>query len=242
MRTALTINHVAYEDLGTLATELAEAEFHSATVDACTADLRQIDPLRPDLLIVLGGAIGVYERDAYPFLDDEIDFIRTRLAARRPTLGICLGAQLIAAALEAKVYPGAQGKEIGWAPVEAGRDVALYPAFATLLARSQCFLHWHGDTFDLPPQARHLAKTSRYQNQAFAIENYALGLQFHPEVSARGLERWYVGHASELGQAKVDVARLREERRRFAPELEVVARQFWRAWLSEMFPGTSPGF
>jgi GMP synthase (glutamine-hydrolysing) len=208
-------------------------------VDACIADLRKIDPLSPDLLIVLGGAIGVYERGAYPFVEDEIALVRARLAAKRPTLGICLGAQLIAAALGAKVYPGSQGKEIGWAPVEAGKDAALYPAFATLLAQSRCFLHWHGDTFDLPPQARHLASTPRYPNQAFAIENYALGLQFHPEVTAQGLERWYVGNACELANAKIDVARLREESRRFAPELEVAARRFWRAWLCATFAATS---
>ena len=180
----------------------------------------------PDLLIVLGGAIGVYERDAYPFVDDEIALIRARLAAKRPTLGICLGAQLMAAALGAKVYPGSQGKEIGWAPVEAGKDAALYPAFVCLLAQSRYFLHWHGDTFELPPHARHLATTPRYPNQAFAIENYALGLQFHPEVTARGLERWYVGNACELANAKIDVARLREQSWRFSPELEVAARRF----------------
>ena len=110
MRTALTINHVAYEDAGTLAMELAEAGFHSSIVDACTADLRKIDPLSPDLLIVLGGAIGVYERDAYPFVDDEIALIRAQLAAKRPTLGICLGAQLMAAALAPKSIPARKAK------------------------------------------------------------------------------------------------------------------------------------
>ena len=241
MRRALTINHVAYEDAGTLATELAEIDFEGSIVDACTADLREIDPLSPDLLIVLGGAIGVYEGDAYPFINDEIALIRARLAAKRPTLGICLGAQLMAGALGAKVHPGAQGKEIGWAPVEAGKDAALYPAFEALLSQSRCFLHWHGDTFDLPPHARHLAATTRYPNQAFAIENYALGLQFHPEVTARGMERWYVGNACELSNAKIDVAGLREESRRFAPELEAAARRFWRAWLGEAFAAPSRG-
>jgi GMP synthase (glutamine-hydrolysing) len=233
MRKALTLNHVAFEDLGSLEAELERADFAIQVEDACTANLRAIDSLAPDLLVVLGGAIGVYERDAYPFVADEIALIRARLAAKRPTLGVCLGAQLMAAALGAKVYPGSQGKEIGWAPVEAGKDAALYPAFATLLAESRCFLHWHGDTFDLPPQARHLASTLRHPNQAFAIENYALGLQFHPEVTAQGLERWYVGNACELVKAKIDVARLREDSRRFVPKLEVAARRFWRDWLSE---------
>jgi GMP synthase (glutamine-hydrolysing) len=235
MRKALTLTHVAFEDLGSLEAELERAGFAIQAEDACTANLRAIDSLAPDLLVVLGGPIGVNERDAYPFIDMEIDLIRARLAAKRPTLGVCLGAQLMAAALGARVYPGASGAEIGWSPMNAGKDAALYPSFAALLAPGRCFLHWHGDTFDLPPQARHLAATPRYPNQAFAVESYALGLQFHAEVTALGLERWYVGHACELAKAKIDVDQLRQDSRRFAPELKVAARRFWRDWLSETF-------
>jgi len=232
IKRALTISHVAFENLGTLGMELERAGVQIDAIDACAADFRTFDPLEADLLIVLGGPIAVYQDDAYPFISDEISFLRRRLVGRRPTLGICLGAQLMAASLGAKVFEGARGKEIGWAPVVTGRDTALYPDFARLLTETTAFLHWHGDTFDLPPGARHLGQTALYANQAFALDNYALGLQFHPEVTADGLERWYVGHASELAGARIDVAQLRKDSRALAPKLECAALRFWRAWLA----------
>jgi len=238
MRKALTITHVPFEDLGTLRLELERAEAHIEFLDACTAHLQRVDPLGPDLLIVLGGPIGVYEVEPYPFIVDEIEFLRARLAAKRPTLGICLGAQLIAAASGARVFPGAHGKELGWAPVTAGRDASLHPAFSRMLDDAPSFLHWHGDTFDLPEGASHLGQTCQYSSQAFAIEDYALGLQFHPEVTANGLERWYVGHACELASAKVNVAELRRQSQLLAPKLEYAALNFWRAWVTQALDAT----
>lgn len=231
MRKALVLIHLAFEDLGSLGTELKHTGHSIDIVDACTADLRAIDPLKPDLLVILGGPIGVYERKAYPFLDAEIDLIRSRLAEKLPTIGICLGAQLIAAASGASVYPGTHGKEIGWAPIQAGTDAALHPFFSELLVPGLHVLHWHGDTFDLPTTAQHLARTAAYPNQAFAIGQYALGLQFHPEVTEQNLERWYVGHACELAHAEISVAQLREDGRIFAPKLEEAAQRFWQGWL-----------
>lgn len=235
MRTALIINHVPFEDAGTLGDELNDAEFALTQIDASTANLSDIDAVAPDLVVVLGGPVGVYEQDAYPFLADEIAFLKKRLAAQRPTLGICLGSQLMAAALGARVYPGTNGKEIGWSALNAASGSAGQDWFSALLAPSLQVLHWHGDTFDLPDGAVHLAQTSQYAHQAFSIGNHALALQFHPEVKAEGLERWYVGHACELSQAKIDVRRLREESRAFAPGLENGARLFWRQWLRHAF-------
>lgn len=234
MRKALALIHLAFEDLGSLGTELTRAGYTIDTVDACTADLRAIDPLTPDLLIILGGPIGVYEREAYPFLDAETDLIRSRLAEKLPTLGICLGAQLIAAAAGASVYPGSQGKEIGWASIQAGTDAIDHPFFSELLVPELRVLHWHGDTFDLPEDAHHLARTAAYPNQAFAIGQHALGLQFHPEVTAQNLERWYVGHACELAHAEIGIPQLREDSRVFAPQLETAAQRFWQGWLKSI--------
>jgi GMP synthase (glutamine-hydrolysing) len=235
MLKALVLQHVAFEDLGTLRPELERAGFGIEVADACTADLSSIDPLQPDLLVVLGGPIGVYEAASYPFVDAELSLMRARADARRPTLGICLGAQLLAAALGARVHPGTQGKELGWSPIEPAADAAGHPWFASLLEPGLSVLHWHGDTFDLPAGARHLARTELYANQAFAVDRHALGLQFHPEVSAGGLERWYVGHACELAHAGVDVASLREASRASAPRLQQAAGHFWRAWLDHVF-------
>lgn len=231
MARALALTHVPFEDLGSLAEELAARKYSVEVVDACTADLRSLDLVDPDLVIVLGGPIGVYETEAYPFLSVELECLRQRLTSGTPTLGICLGAQLMAAALGARVYPGQHGKEIGWAPLTAGRDISTCPALQELLVPGVSVLHWHGDTFDLPRGAAHLAATAAYANQAWSLGERILGLQFHPEVLIANLERWYVGHALELAQAKIDVPRLRSDAVRFGTTLHAAASRFWRRWL-----------
>lgn len=183
----------------------------------------------------MGGPIGVYDRVEYPFLDAEIACIAARLAARRPILGICLGAQLIAAALGARVYPGTHGAEIGWSPIQSpSHQPAPPPWFAPLLTPGVSVLHWHGDTFDLPPGAIHIAHTDQYENQAFTIDNIALGLQFHPEVTDIGLENWYIGHACELHHAGISPVSLRSAAQQHAPTLEAAAARFWSLWLDSI--------
>jgi GMP synthase (glutamine-hydrolysing) len=236
MPTAAALIHLDFEDLGTLEPELSHSGYRIDIVHACTADLHAAARRDPDLLIILGGPIGVYEHEDYPFLRAELDWIRTRLDKKRPTIGICLGAQLIAAASGASVYPGRRGKEIGWAPIEAGCDAALYPELEELFAPGLNLLHWHGDTFDLPANSHHLAATKAYPHQAFAIERHTLGLQFHPEVTAQGLERWYVGHGGELKGVGIGVQQLRKESESYAPRLQESASRFWRRWLSGLRP------
>jgi GMP synthase (glutamine-hydrolysing) len=235
MPSASVITHVAFEDLGSLSEVLLERGFAIRMHDACTADPHSFAALSPDLLVVMGGPIGAYETEAYPFLHAEIALLRRRLQARLPTLGICLGAQLMAAALGAAVYPGSNGKEIGWAPISAGREVTACPALAELLAPGVNVLHWHGDTFDLPAGASHLAATPQYPNQAYALGASVLALQFHPEVQAAGLERWYVGHACELAGARIAVPQLRADSARHSPTLQAAARRFWVRWLHGAF-------
>ncbi|MDE2255809.1 MAG: glutamine amidotransferase [Betaproteobacteria bacterium] len=235
-RRATAIGHVAFEDCGSLAAALAARGIALETVDACTTGLQRMDPFEPDLLVVLGGPVGIGDCALYPFIDAEIDLLRARLQRRLPTLGICLGAQFMAAALGARVYPGGHGKEIGWGPIEPGVDVGRHPAMASLFAPEIRVLHWHGDTFELPRGADHLASSPLYVNQAFALESYALALQFHVEVRARDLPRWYVGHCAELAAANVDVTALRHDGARFAPILEAGAFQFWNAWLDGAMP------
>ncbi len=228
---AVVFAHLPFEDLGSLEPELQRRGFAINIVDATTAHflLRESDSC--DLLIVLGGPIGVYDSADYPFLIGEIDFIRRRLAAHKPTLGICLGAQLMAAALGARVYPGSRGYEIGWSPLKAAGPQPTPNWFAPLLAKDISVLHWHGDTFDLPDGAQHLARTELYENQAFAVGDYALALQFHPEVTESGLERWYVGHTCELNQKQIPIKRLRADAHKYAPALLNAATQFWKLWL-----------
>jgi GMP synthase (glutamine-hydrolysing) len=234
MPSALVILHIAFEDLGTLEPVLRSAGYEIDVRDASTFDFNLADAFAPDLLVVMGGPIGAYETEAYPFLQDELEFLRLRLSASRATLGICLGAQLMAAALGAWVYPGKNGKEIGWAPLRSGRDAGRYPWLANLFQDELRVLHWHGDTFDLPPGALHLASTARYENQAFAVGKHGLALQFHPEVTTRGLERWYVGHAGELAGAGIKVTDLRKESADHAPKLETAAAKLWNGWLGSL--------
>jgi len=232
--TALILSHVAFEDLGTLEVPLRERGFSLEFVNASMAHFPLPQAATCELLVVLGGPIGVYDQQAYPFLTAEIALIRQRLAAGRPILGICLGAQLMAAALGARVFPGKNGKEIGWAPIQAAPDAARAPWFAPLLSPGLSLFHWHGDTFDLPPGALHLATSELYANQAFAFEDIALGLQFHAEVTAADLESWYVGHACELSHAGISVESLRSAAQEHSLALKGAATQFWRLWLDHI--------
>jgi GMP synthase (glutamine-hydrolysing) len=232
MPSAVAIRHVAFEDLGSFAAVLERRGWTVSYRDAAVDDLAAAELGAADLLVVLGGPIGAYEQELYPFLVDELRVIERRLAAGRPVLGICLGSQLIARALGARVYPGT-GKEIGWAPLqltEAGRASCLAP-----LGEATSVLHWHGDTFDLPAGAGLLASTPRYLNQAFAWQRHGLALQCHIEVEAVGLERWYVGHAAEIAQTPgLAVPALRAEARRCAPLLAPRAARCLDAWLEAL--------
>jgi len=233
MPSAIAIRHVAFEDLGTFAAVLERRGWTISYRDAAVDDVAGAEVEAVDLLVVLGGPIGAYEEELYPFLMDELRVIEHRLAAGRAVLGICLGSQLMARALGARVYPGT-GKEIGWAPLqltEAGRGSCLAP-----LADGTPMLHWHGDTFDLPKGAGLLASTPRYKNQAFAWERHGLALQCHLEVAAAGLERWYIGHACEVAATGLSVPVLRAEARHWAPLLAPLAAQCLEAWLEGLPP------
>jgi GMP synthase (glutamine-hydrolysing) len=185
--------------------------------------------IAPDLVVVLGGPIGVYEEDQYPFLHEELAAIRARMAAGRPMLGICLGAQLMAKARGANVAPGPQ-KEIGWAPLrvtEVGRAVGLG------VFESTPVLHWHGDNFELPANAVRLASTSVCPNQAFSIGKNMLGLQFHIEVDPARIEQWLIGHTVDLGKAGIDPRKLRRQAATLGPATAEKGRAVLASWLDD---------
>lgn len=233
--TVTVVQHLAFEDLGSFEPVLRERghaiEVLQAGVDDVGSAIRQAE-----CLVVLGGPIGVYETEAYPFVVDEIEALRERLSARRPTLGICLGAQLMAAALGARVYPGGH-KEIGWGALQ------LTPAGQASPLRhldGVPVLHWHGDTFDLPDGCDLLASTELYERQAFSLGPKVLGLQCHPEAEARRFERWLIGHGGELASAGIDVRALREQARESGPELEQAARRMLLSWLNGLGDAGAP--
>lgn len=226
----LAIRHVGFEDLGSFADVLRGRGFKVTYREAGLHDLSAIDALAPDLVVVLGGPIGAYEESLYPFINDELRIIEKRLAAKRPVLGICLGAQMMARALGARVYPGA-AKELGWSELSLG-DSGRRSPLKHLAPDKTKVLHWHGDTFDLPEGAMLLASTAVTMNQAFAFGKRALGLQFHAEVTARGIERWLIGHAGEIAGTKgTSVTALRAATAANAPALQVQGPKCFEDWL-----------
>ena len=232
-KTVNVIRHLAFEDLASFTSVLQAHDYQINYIDAGYDDLSLIDALSDDLLIILGGPISVNDKSMFPFLDVEIGLLKQRIAADKPTLGICLGAQLIASALGANVYPGKE-KEIGWYELSltaAGEQSAL----RYLNAKHCSMLHWHGETFDLPEKAILLASSEKYQNQAFSYGANILALQFHPEITQRAMEKWFIGHIGEIMQTEgIDVTQLREDTHRFANQLEVQGELFFNSWFNEV--------
>jgi GMP synthase (glutamine-hydrolysing) len=229
IKKCLAVRHVAFEDLGLLGPLVAArgygVRYHDAGIQPFDAETL----LAPDLLIVLGGPIGVYERNSYPFIADEVAAIAVRLEADKPMLGICLGAQIMAAALGARVAPGPV-KEIGWAPLTLtadGQKSVLAPLGATPV------LHWHGDNCELPTGCTRLASTPHCPVQAFARTPSQLALQFHLEAEPARFESWLVGHTVELGKAGVDPRQLRTQARTVGPATRELGQKVLAAWLDK---------
>ena len=174
-RRAHVLQHVPFEGLGSIEPWLVTAGY-SITWTRFFTGGNLPAPDDPDLLIVLGGPMSVNDEAAFPWLRDEKRFVRRSIETGVPLLGICLGAQLIAAALDARVYPN-RHREIGWFPVYRTPDEpGVFPE------RFDAF-HWHGETFDLPSGAALLARSAACEHQAFAVGRSVVGLQFHLETT-----------------------------------------------------------
>lgn len=232
MKTAFAIRHLAFEDLGSFEAILLEKGFQLHYLEAGVDDLKDKRLPEADLLCILGGPIGANDEQDYPFINDELALLQTRLQADRPTLGICLGAQLMARALGAKVYPG-PAKEIGWKPLqltEAGKRSCIQYLDPELTS----MLHWHGDTFDLPAGASLLASTDICAHQVFSYKSKALAFQCHPEVIPARLEQWFIGHTGEIAGQGLSVAQLRAESQTEGENLVKQSRLFFKAWLNDI--------
>ncbi len=227
-KTIYAIQHLAFEDLGILEDTFYEHDYRVRYFEAGVDDLQKAFEFE-GLVIILGGPIGVYETEDYPFLNDEIAYLKQRLAKNLPTIGICLGAQLIAHALGAKVYAGHQ-KEIGWSKLK----IQNIPNNPLLALENIEVLHWHGDTFDLPENAELLASSEIYPNQAFRIGQNILALQFHVEVAADSMEKWLIGHTCELRKAAINIPLLRDDNEKYAPVLETKSPQVLQHFLQHL--------
>jgi len=191
----LILQHLAHEDAGNVYAWAASNNYTVATI-LVPAHKTDFPPLRTfDVLMILGGTMGVYEAANYPWMQKEKIFIRQAIEADKWVIGICLGAQLLAAALGSNVYPHHQ-KEIGFFTVyktKAGNKEAALKA----VPEAWTVFHWHGDTFDIPPGAQHLLYSQGCTNQTFRKEK-CWGFQFHPEVTATLLRNMTLFEEDEL--------------------------------------------
>jgi GMP synthase (glutamine-hydrolysing) len=176
------LQHIFCETLGTIADALQAKGIAMEYVRSFEGDKVPSELGEAEGLIVMGGPMGVYEQDIYPFLREELQLIRTTLKQEKPILGVCLGSQLLAAALGAQVKKN-RAKEIGWYPVTLAESASKDPLWSGV---DPCFMgfHWHGDIFDLPQGATSLASSAITPCQAFRYGRNAYGFLFHMEVTA----------------------------------------------------------
>ncbi len=199
----VVLQHEEHEDLGLLERPLKDAGY------TVTKRFRGVDhhDLEAELVVVLGGSMSVAAVDQHPFLRTELGFLTERLALGRPTLGICLGAQLLATAAGATVTRGKNGLEVGVAPVRWTKQGLEDPAVHGLPPKS-VMAHWHEDTWSPVPDSVLLASTDRYTQQAFRVGK-SYGLQFHAELTAEAFDAWLTRDAELLEIDARDVTELR---------------------------------
>jgi len=229
MKPVLIIQNDAKEGPGLLGLCLSERGYDMDTRLGWDDTVAQLDPADYSGLVVLGGVQGVYESDQYPYLSDEIALIRRFIGADRPVIGLCLGGQLIAAALGGRVYPSEQ-KEIGWHEIrlapEAGTDplLRLHPAVAKAF-------HFHGDCFDTPPGCINLASSALTDAQLFRLGDRVYGFQFHPEMDTDLVDIMCRQNTEYMAANGSDADAVIAESRDKLPAYQQRTRPMFEAWV-----------
>jgi GMP synthase (glutamine-hydrolysing) len=224
MKRVLVVKHAAHEGLGRLAAILAAHDYQVQQLEPYRGEVVPKTLADHDLLVMMGGPLGVYDKDRpeFSFLVHEIRLLENCLAQNRPILGICLGAQLLAAAAGARVVPMHKNeqplREVGWGNVSFHPSHDTDPLFRGIPS-SMPVLHWHGDIFDIPANARRIASNEVCPNQGFQIGSRQVGLQFHPEVSPNDVEAFSQADTEyAIGALGPDaVQQLRADTERFYP-------------------------
>jgi len=213
--------HVPFEGLGSI-----QSWADRSKLATHVTRFYQNEPLPPlsevTHLIIMGGPMGVYDHQRFPWLAEEKRFIRDVIDAGRTVLGICLGAQLMADALGARVYKN-PAPEIGWFPIHKSRE-AQSDATAGFLPSSLEVFHWHGDTFDMPRGARCLAHSKACRHQGFYLNRRMVGLQFHLETTPESLHALIENCSDEIvdGPFIQSATTMRAITDRFAPNQKVM--------------------
>lgn len=226
-RSALVIQHDPTIHLGNLEPVLRSRGYEITVVDSRTTDVSALDAAEPDVLIVLGGHEAAYELEKFPYLRNDLRLIRSRIDAELPLLGVCLGAQLMAGAMGARNYRG-ERPDYGYRVLtltDAGESSPLRHA------RGVPMLEWHGDHFELPEGARLLASSAAYPNEAFAIGDFGLGVQFHPEVTDEMHDVWTAHTQSELTSEGITVEQWRALRDEHNAPMQAVSVAMFTEWL-----------
>ena len=191
------LQHVPYEGPGNIEAWL-RTRGYEITATHFYKPFQLPDHEKVDLLIIMGGPMSVNDEARFPWLVAEKQFIRNCVDAGKPVLGICLGSQLISNALGARVYRNHE-KEIGWFPVQG---IEPHDSMTFRFPSTFEVFHWHGDTFDLPKGAIHLAKSEACENQAFQLGRSVIGIQFHPEITPVLLQEMVSHGISELDASR----------------------------------------
>lgn len=229
-KTVWAIQHIGYEDLGSFEDVLRQRGFDVQYFCSRNVDYNGLFAQDPDLLVVLGGPMGVYEQEKHSWIPRELKFVEERLECEKPLLGICFGAQMIAKALGAEVYPGRQGKEIGWTDITVNEDGMKTP-LRHLDGSLTKMMHWHGDTFDMPDGAVLLASSDLYKKQAYSYGNYVFAMQCHPEVTAHKLRLWYAGSEDDIKTVGKTVEQMKADAEAYNAKLSQQAALFLHEWL-----------
>ncbi len=212
----LILKNVPSEGPGTIEDFLREKGMQYRIVDCQRESIPQSQDV--DILVMLGGPMSVNEEDIYPFLTAEIELARSCISKGKKVFGICLGAQIMARALDARVYRG-PGPEVGWHDIELTEDgikdplvkkLAVHPRAGDFWKRFRVF-HWHGETFDVPTGAVRLARSEMYPNQAFRYGANAYAFQFHIEVKKDMIYEWLNDQTQDLGQLRRETETVYED-------------------------------